>query len=219
MELKHDAKVMAANGDDVGRVDRVVLDPKTNEVTGIVVRKGWLFSEDKVVPIGMVQFGDDGGVMLRGDTETFNDLQDYQSKYYVPADELNEGDGQTSAVAPVYAYPPLGVPWGGFGYGPAGASVPPDVVQKTETNIADNEVALKNGAAVLSRTGDHIGNIDEVLTNEDTRRVTHFVLSQGVIFKSRKLIPMDWVANVADDEVRLAVSAKTLEQVSDYAQA
>ena len=38
------------NGDKVGSIDRLVIDPRTNEVTHIVVRKGFLFTKDKVIP-------------------------------------------------------------------------------------------------------------------------------------------------------------------------
>lgn len=51
MQFKQGTHVYTIDGKDVGAIDRVVLDPKTDEVTHVVVRRGWLFSEDKVVPI------------------------------------------------------------------------------------------------------------------------------------------------------------------------
>ena len=77
-------------------------------------------------------------------------------------------------------------------------------------------MALKKGAKVLASNGDHIGNIDEVLSDPGSRRASHFVLSQGVLFKTRKLIPMDWVRKVTDEQVQLVVGPRALEQLRDY---
>ena len=54
MEIKRNAKVTTADGKDVGRVDRVVIDPQSKEVSHLVIRQGFLFTEDKVVPIDLV---------------------------------------------------------------------------------------------------------------------------------------------------------------------
>ena len=38
------------DGEDIGSVDRAVVDPRTNEVTHIVVRTGTIFGRDIMVP-------------------------------------------------------------------------------------------------------------------------------------------------------------------------
>jgi sporulation protein YlmC with PRC-barrel domain len=40
MQFKGGADVLTASNDTVGKVDRVVLDPRTKQVTHLVVRKG-----------------------------------------------------------------------------------------------------------------------------------------------------------------------------------
>ena len=45
MQFKQGATVSTYDGKNVGHVDRVVLNPKTKEVTHIVVRKGLLVSD------------------------------------------------------------------------------------------------------------------------------------------------------------------------------
>jgi len=218
MELKQDARVVNAAGDGVGHIDRVVLNPKTKEVTAIVVRKGVLFTQDKVVPIDMVDATREGEVMLRADAGNLDDLQEYKATYYVSANEedlgavANDSDRRTF-VEPVYAYPPFGSLWAGGAYA---GTAEPTLVRKTQTNIAENEVALKKGVRVLASNGDHIGDIDEVLTDPGSRRASHFVLTQGLLFKTRKLIPMDWVRVVTDDRVELVVGPRAFEQLRDY---
>lgn len=45
MELKEGTDVVTASGDQVDRINRFVLHPVTNEVTHIVVQKGWLLPD------------------------------------------------------------------------------------------------------------------------------------------------------------------------------
>ena len=51
MQLKKGASVESSAGEKIGTLDRVVLDPETKEVTHIIVEKGWLFTENKVIQI------------------------------------------------------------------------------------------------------------------------------------------------------------------------
>ena len=69
MQLKRDTPVQTATGQSVGHIDRVVLDPASKEVTHIVVRKGLFFTQDKVVPIGLVAAATEAQVTLREDAE------------------------------------------------------------------------------------------------------------------------------------------------------
>ena len=71
-EFKERASVVTADEQQVCRVDRVVIGPKTKEVTHIVVRKGLIFTEDKVVPINLVASATEDRVTLREDA---GDLQ------------------------------------------------------------------------------------------------------------------------------------------------
>ena len=49
-----------------------MLDPETKEGTHIVVRKGFLFTEDKVIPMALISAATEEGVTLR---ENVGDLQ------------------------------------------------------------------------------------------------------------------------------------------------
>jgi hypothetical protein len=55
-----------------------------------------------------------------------------------------------------------------------------------------------------------------VLVDGDARRATHFVVARGALFKSRKLIPAEWVTQVDEEVVRLAINDNALERLHDY---
>jgi uncharacterized protein YrrD len=67
MQIKNNARVTLADGKDVGRIDRVVIAPQSKEVTHVVVRKGFFFTEDKVVPMNLIESATDEAVVLRSD--------------------------------------------------------------------------------------------------------------------------------------------------------
>lgn len=211
MDYKQGSSVYADNGDDVGTVDRVVMDPRTNEVTYLVVRKGVLFTEDKVLPISLVASSNDDGVILKANAGNLDELPVYEETYYVPLDDADPAgrvDASTD-VRPLYMYPPVGGP---LTYVPAGYN--PGFVAQTTTNIPEGDVAIRNGANIISQDDQHVGDVSEVKTSGD--KATHLVISQGLLFKSHKLIPVDWISEVDDNEVHLAVTANMLKTLPDY---
>ena len=69
MIFKKGTGVRTADGKGVGKLDRVVVDPRTKEVNYIVVQQGGFGSSDsgKVVPLTLVAAADDDGITLRED--------------------------------------------------------------------------------------------------------------------------------------------------------
>jgi len=213
MKFKQGASVYTDTGDNVGTVDRVVIDPRTNEVTYLVIRKGVVFTEDKVVPVSLIASAKDDGLVLRNNAGKLDDLPAFEETYYVPVEEAEPAErAEARTETPsLYMYPPLGGP---LNYTPAGYN--PGLIAETTTNIPENDVAVKNGANIISQDGKHVGDVAEIMTEAKSDRATHLVISQGIFFKSHKLIPMDWVREVDENEVHVGVTAQTLKALPDY---
>ena len=109
----------------------------------------------------------------------------------------------------IYSYPPYG------GIQPMGLTVPL-MMKEIERNIPAQTIALQKGTAVISAEGDHVGNIEVVLTDPQANRVTHFVISQGLILKERKLVPVTWVNLFQENKVHLSVGTKVIDSLSEY---
>lgn len=215
MQFKQGVSVYTADGQDVGRVDRVVIDPRTKTVTDIVVQKGFLFTEDKVVPISLIASATNDRVSLRPDAGELDKLPSYEETHYLP---LTDAEAAAASypigyAPPFYVYPPMGG-WVGYSMNYPSYYAPRAV--DTEQNIPEDTVALREGARVISADGQHVGNIEQVLTESFADRAASFVISQGVIFKERKRIPMAWVSKIEEDEVHLNVHADMLNQVRAY---
>src|SRR5436190_8956242 len=108
MQFKQGTDVFTADSRQVGTIDRVVMNPRTKEVTHIVVRKGFLFTEDKVVPIDLVATATEDRVVLRSDVGDLDALPQFEEAHYIPLAEAEPDIRQARRdAAPLYWYPPV----------------------------------------------------------------------------------------------------------------
>jgi len=214
MQFKQETGVFTADGRDVGNIDRVVMNPHTKEVTHLVVRKGFLFTEDKVVPIDLIATATEDRVVLRSDAGDLGALPQFEETHYLPLAEAAPDTARAAKDAtPLYWYPPVGV--AAWGY-PGSFAPGPVYVTHTEQNIPEGTVALKEGSKVISSDDKHVGNVERVFTDSRTDRVTHFLISQGLILTERRLVPITWLSSVMEDEVHLTVNAQLLDKLPKY---
>jgi uncharacterized protein YrrD len=218
MELKEGTSVFTPGGEEVGRVNRFVLDPGTNEVTHIVIQKGLLLPDDKVVPFEMVNSATSDRIVLSEEVGDFDNLPPFEETQFVRAVDHDPGDPEPIAD-PKYQYTPayywypaqsnIGFPGIALGHyaWPSG---------EKKRNIPEATVPLKEGTNIVSSNGDHVGNVERLFLEEGSNKVTHFLISQGVLFKDRKLVPAHWVKSVDEEAVSLSVSSKQLEQLPSY---
>lgn len=214
MQFKEGAKVFTSDGERVGTIDRVVLEPDTKEVTHLVVKKGFVFTEDKVVPMSLVGPATEDRVTLRQDAGDLEELPAFKETHYVELDgEYGPASGSPRLVRPLYWYPPLGAWWTTGAYAAYGR---PQYVARTEENIPQGTVALEEGARVISRDGQHVGDIERVFTDPLEDRATHLLISEGLILREKKLIPTRWMTHVLEDEVHLSVDSELVESLPEY---
>jgi uncharacterized protein YrrD len=226
LELREGVGVFTPGDEQVGKVNGFVLDPETNEVTHIVVQKGWLLPEDKVVPFEMIRSATEDKLVLNEEANNFDELPPFEQSHYIqpqdadlaPGEQRNrvgQGDiGRPTAPGPAFApayywYPPygyLGNPVGYYGW-------PPMVTQR---NIPEDTIPLKEGTDVMSSDDKHVGDVERLFIESGSNKVTHFVISQGLLFKDRKLVPAHWVRSVDEDKVHLVVASELLERLPSY---
>lgn len=214
MLFKTGVDVYSSDNEKIGTLHRVVMDPKSKEVTHIVVKEGLLFTEDKVVPMDLVGSVTEDRVSLQGSKEHLDELPAFEETHYVPPDASSEG-GVASSES-VYWYPP--VDWSAGGYGKYPVTFYPQslYVEKTERNIPDGMIALAKGAKVIAADGEQVGNIETLITDPKDDRVTHVVISSGLLLKEKRVVPAYWLSSVSDDEAHLSVESRLLERLPEY---
>ena len=217
MLFKTGVDVYSSDDEKIGTLHRVVMDPKTKEVSHIVVQKGLLFTEDKVVPMDLVGSLTEDRISLQGSKEHLDELPEYEETHYVRPDATtDEGEVSTHTTDTLYWYPPVDLSAGGFGRYPVAFFPQSLYVQKTTKNIPEGMIALAQGVKVVAEDGEHVGNIETLITDPKDDRVTHVVVSSGLLLKERKIIPAYWLSSVSDDEVHLSVESRLLERLPEY---
>lgn len=214
MQFKEGAQVFTSDGNEVGDIDRVVLDPATKEVTHLVVREGFLFTQDKVVPVDLVRSATEERVVLKA-VDDLESLPDFEETYYVQADEAEQDVTYSPGyVRPYYWYPPPHITW--WGATPYGVYPAPPYVVEVRRNIPEGTVPLKEGANVITVDDEHVGDIERVYADPTRDRATHLLISQGLLLKERKIIPTSWIMRVRENEVHLGVRSGLIEDLPEY---
>jgi uncharacterized protein YrrD len=225
MKYKDGMNVYSSGGEKVGEVNRVVVDPGEGSVTHIVVRKGFLFTEDRVVPVDMIGRSDDEEIHLNVTEDRLEELPEFIEVNYMPVGEPGAGPnaGPQGAGTPteLYWYPMAGTSplmWGGGHWGvtpeATGYYYPHQI--RTEQNIPEGHIALEEGANVIDREGEKVGDVAQVISEPDGNKVTHLVITKGFLNQEKKLIPANWISRVKDDTIQLKVDSKFIEKLRDY---
>lgn len=205
------ADVFNVEGQKLGTIDRVVIDPKTDEITHLVIRKGFLFKTDKVIPTGMIQEASEDTIYLNARITDLDVLPDFEAKHYVEVtDPAVTAALESENRNAVFWYPPL-MASGGLGLSPTFYSTPAPQVEIRERNIPAGTVALKKNATVISKDGDSLGKINRVYINPDTDQAEYFLVTHGQ--KEEKMVPAWWIDVTNDEEVHLVLNSATFNRL------
>jgi uncharacterized protein YrrD len=212
MHLKKGADVYSVQGDRLGTLNRVIIDPNTRQVTHLVIEKGLLFNTNKIVPIDQVDPKNEDRIILNTSEQDLKQFQDFEEDHFV---SLDSADHPEEGVDYSYWYPPPNYAAWRTGMQMVYPPVPSYAIRTTQ-NIPEGTVALEEGARVESADNHQVGSIEQLIVDPQNNHVTHFVISAGLLFKERKLIPVNWISTIGEQEVRLSVNAGTLEKVPAY---
>lgn len=214
MKLKTGADIFTSAGEKLGSLDRVVLNPETKEVTHLIVEKGLFFPTNKVIPIEYVNRDVEDRIVLEKGTEELEVLPSYDPNSYVSLDSTNY-PVEDQEMEAVYWYPPLYSTWW-MSSGGTPAWYPKPRFVKAEDVIPDETVAIEEGAKVVGRDGEHLGNVEEVIIETAEDVATHVVIGKGIFLKERKLVPTVWIGDVDENQVTLSVPSDLVERLPEY---
>ena len=125
--------------------------------------------------------------------------------------ELPNASFRSDYARPVYFYPkyrvaPLDRP----------AYPVPEYQIEIQRTSTDARIALQAGAAVTSSDGKHVGHVERVFAEGDSDEVTHILISEGLLFKEKKLIPAHWIDKIEEESVSLTVGSGMLDDLPEY---
>jgi len=202
MQFNQNATIISADSKEVGRLERVVIDPQTKALTHIVIHKGLINAKDKVVPVDMIAAAVPDSIGLRLSSDQLDELSDYEETKYSQGNDGWSGPAMQGAT--------------GYMDTPNSPMTSAPTLKEKVINIPPNTVALKEGAQVNTADGKHIGKLEQVLTSPESGQVTHLRVSHGVLRKESKLIDAAWIGTIEEKTVTLNTDSATVEQLPDY---
>lgn len=209
MEFNEGTEVLSAGGDKLGTIERLVIDPRTREVTHLVLSKGFVLPEERVVSTDLVAVAKDAVVTLDEEID-LDDLPPFEETHYLPV-----GEGAHKRYYPTMSAMPLmwGFPYGGIVGTSSTHLMPPQRTPVTERNIPEPGVAVGDDADVVTADGEAIGSVAGVATDGDGRLVS--IQVDPGWFREEQTIPAHFISSLDETTVELAVDAIALEAWRD----
>jgi sporulation protein YlmC with PRC-barrel domain len=191
-----------------GELADVVIDPIAKQVTHLVVEPKNGDDTARLVPIELVESGDDAKeIRLRCTAEDVRQLDHVHEFAYLRMGQPPESDpdwdvGIEDVLAlPYYESPEIMGYEGGLG----DSGVRFDRVPK-------GEVEVRRSSAVIAADDHLLGKVDGFVV--DDTHITHFVLERGHLWGKREItIPIGAVAKVENDAVSLSLSKAQVEDL------
>jgi uncharacterized protein YrrD len=220
MNIELGKDVISSDGENLGKVDRLVLNSDTNDLIKFVVHKGMFWSDDRIIDLELVSNIDSGGhVHLRVASDDEDKMPAFVEETFRVASEDESrhlGYGAYTGTAP-YApiwYAPGGAtgtyePGGGpFFHGAESTSG----TLETRSNLPDDSISIDTGTDVVGCDGDKVGEVEEVVMDADGH-LSAIIVKAGFIFTHDVNIPATAVEVVTGDHVRLNVTSDEAEDL------
>jgi len=203
--FQKNANVLHASGKQLGLLQRVVLHPETKVITDIVVQGGGLFHKEyRLVPIDQVAETTEDQVVLRDEAGEWESFTLFEQDRIV-SDDVGQSTPSTDSGPVIFGVP---------GVGPAVVSGSEEqFTTRLEQNIPEGTVALKEGAKVFTADDKQVGTVDRVLADPSVEQATHLIITQGLLVKDKRLIPMSWVMMLGEETVHLNVTEAQLREL------
>lgn len=208
MQFRYGSDVHREDGKKIGKVKQVVIDPTTEEVTHIILRKGVLLKEDKVLPISLVKDANKERVDLYEIEGSVDDLPEYKEDHFVELHDASYAQPHVGGSPFLFDYPPVG------GY--EREEQAQRIKTKERSNLPGDVTPLREDIKIKTIDDQHVGNVEEIIVDPKTDKATHIVVSKGLLLVEEKLVPVEWIKDITAQVVQLAVDRKVIENLPEY---
>jgi sporulation protein YlmC with PRC-barrel domain len=214
VRLELGKQVRAADGEVVGELADVIIDPVKKRVTHLVVKPSHSSGESHLVSIDLAESAGAKGreISLRCTAEEVRQLPNVEDFAYLRLGEAPVSDpdwdvGVTNVLALPY-YESAGL----MDYGSA---LTQDVGMVYD-RIPKGEVEIRRSSSVNTEDGRYIGDVDGFLVDKDDQ-ITHFVLERGHLWGRREVtVPIGAVTKVESDTVTVGLTEKEIAALPSH---
>ena len=188
-----------------GRLSRVVIDPSTDRVTALIVEKGFLQREDRVIPVTAVKATADEEIVLGIHSNALTGFKQYREvDFRVPIEGWDNGRYEPEYTR--YAVSPY--------EGVIGAGVVPSRRYRLHEGVPFDQNVVGRGTKVRDIDGS-LGEVDHVLVDCVGQHVTHMVVHQGFL-GDYVIVPVDAIVNLDDSGILLTLARDEVRALPRY---
>ena len=217
--LRHGADVMSADNEEVGKLHAVIMDPRDNRVTHIVVNTGPHFPQPGfgapnliTVPVEEMEDAQEERVMLKCSKRRFAKMPRYVERRYAPPLPPQSERPPQEPERPAHVLWDVGTALVAALGASSGFGVPAETLRK-----AKFERQILNDAPVWRlEPFSHIGDVERVLVDEETDEIVALVIRRGVVFHHDVVLPIDHVTEVLDGFINVRISDEELSHLEAY---
>jgi uncharacterized protein YrrD len=215
--LRPGANVICADSEKVGKLHAVVIDPRDNRVTHIVVNTGPHFPEPgfgapnlATVPVDQMTDAREEKVVLKCTKREFSQMPPYvERRYTPPPPSASEG---LPPERPAHLLWEVGVALAAALAAPTRIGIPTESFRKAEFE----RQILHDAPVWRLEPQSHIGDVERVLVNEETDEIVALVIRRGVLFHHDVVLPIDYVTEVLDGLIHVRISDEELERLEAF---
>lgn len=214
-ELRPGVSVTSRDDHKLGTLNRFIINKESGKLTHITVdtgifrsgealwKGGWGMSHDRILPLAVVASAASDELRLTMSADEFKELSaDYIAEYFEPIPDVEPGRPDLSDVARIVT------------------SIPgePGPIMLFEARAqAPDETEIKKDSPVW-RLSPHqkIGEVEGLIFDEDTQKVTALVVKRGFVFTKEVVLPIERVLEVVADVVRVDMTDADLETLAEH---
>jgi uncharacterized protein YrrD len=199
LDLSIGAQIHCKDG-HFGKLVKIVVDPHTQQVTDLIVERGLLFKEDRVLPVSAVDRVAEDAIHLN--------IHCSEVSGYSPYREITVKEPAPDAYMSTRS--------GGVGpeFGAISEPVIPMIRRRVHQGISSGKtvVGKKTEVATLQKP---IGHIDHVVVDSSSGKIADIVVRRGLL-PEYVVIPTDRIEEVGEKDVLVSVAEEDIAQLARY---
>lgn len=172
-----------------GEVSCIILEPINEEITHFVFKKSDFPHIERLVSIKHIKHTESGKVVLGCTAEELSNMENFVEYEFV------------QGVSPMYGFDNIYTPW-------------LSMMEREHEQVPIGELAIHQGAKVFAKK-EHIGKIDDFLfKSKDDGHITHIVLREGHLWKSKNVtVPVSEIRKIDDKGIHLKLNKEEVEEL------
>jgi sporulation protein YlmC with PRC-barrel domain len=198
------ATVHCKNG-KYGKLQKLVVDPESMEITDLIVGKGLIRTDERIVPVSAVDCATDEYVMLSIKKSNVEDYPEYVEVLSNSSEEVDTKSKRRSIKTAYVAHP--------YVFGLA-SPYSPVFHQTVRANVHPDHEVIERGTSVCNQSK-KIGSVDHLLVDEESGELTHLVVDPGLLAGSI-IVPISTIERINEEGIFLTIEEEEIDDFPEY---